>query len=111
MHIGVMGTMAQMFLGDLREKTRRGQLGRARAGRIPGGLAYGYDVVPPAPGAREAGERRINPAEAAIVRRVFAAYAAGASARQIALELNAEQVPGPGGRPRGDTTIRGQVAC
>ena len=48
MHIGIMGTMAQMTLADLREKTRRGQLGRARAGRIPGGLAYGYEVVPPA---------------------------------------------------------------
>ncbi len=50
MHVGIMGTMAQMTLSDLREKTRRGQLGRARAGRIPGGLAFGYDVVPPQAG-------------------------------------------------------------
>ena len=110
MHIGIMGTMAQMTLADLREKTRRGQLGRARAGRIPGGLAYGYEVVPPAPGSRDAGERRINETEAAIVRRIFRAYAAGASARHIARDLNAEGVPGPGGRPWGDTTIRGQAA-
>ena len=110
MHIGIMGTMAQMTLADLREKTRRGQLGRARAGRIPGGLAYGYEVVPPAPGSREAGERRIKEAEAAVVRRVFRAYAAGASARHIARDLNAEGIPGPGGRPWGDTTIRGQLA-
>nr|WP_321985716.1 recombinase family protein [uncultured Lichenicoccus sp.] len=39
MHVGIMGTMAQITLVDLREKTRRGQLGRARAGRISGGLA------------------------------------------------------------------------
>jgi len=84
MHIGIMGTMAQMALSDLRDKTRRGQLGRVRAGRIPGGLAFGYDVVPPPPGAKEAGERRIRPDEAAIVRRIFHDYAAGVSARQIA---------------------------
>jgi site-specific DNA recombinase len=47
MHIGIMGTMARMTPRDLREKTRRGQLGRVRAGRIPGGLAYGYEVIPP----------------------------------------------------------------
>ena len=109
MHIGIMGTMAQMTLTDLRDKTRRGQLGRARAGRIPGGLAYGYEVVPPPPGAKEAGERRIVPGEAAIVRQIFADYAAGRSPRHIARQLNAAQVPGPGGRPWGDTTIRGQV--
>jgi DNA invertase Pin-like site-specific DNA recombinase len=71
MHIGIMGTMAQMTLSDLRDKTKRGQLGRVRAGRIPGGLAYGYEVVPPAPGAKDAGERRIKPGEAGVVRRIF----------------------------------------
>ncbi len=43
------------------------QLGRARAGRTPGGLAYGYEVVPQAAGAKEGGERRIVPTEAAVV--------------------------------------------
>lgn len=109
MHVGIMGTMAQMYISDLREKTKRGQLGRARAGRIPGGIAYGYDVVPPAPGSKEAGERRINPAEAEIVQRIFRDYAVGKSPRVIARELNQERIPGPGGRPWGDTTIRGQV--
>ena len=109
MHIGLMGVMAQMFLADLRDKVRRGQLGRAMAGRTPGGLAFGYDVVPPPPGASESGERRINAAEAAIVRRVFEEYAGGASPRTIAKTLNEVGVPGPGGRPWIDTTIRGQV--
>ena len=31
MHIGIMGTMAQMSLSDTRDKVRRAQLGRARA--------------------------------------------------------------------------------
>jgi site-specific DNA recombinase len=109
MHIGIMGTMAQMTLSDMRDKVRRGQLGRARAGRIPGGLAYGYEVVPPPPGAKESGERRIKPAEADIVRRIFRDYAAGVSPRKLASKLNAEHTPGPEGRPWIDTTIRGQV--
>ena len=109
MHVGIMGTMAQMTLADLREKTRRGQLGRARAGRIPGGLAFGYEVVPLPPGAQEAGERRIKEAEAEVVRRIFRDFAAGHSPRHIAHKLNAEGIPGPDGRRWGDTTIRGKA--
>ncbi len=108
LHIGIMGTMAQMTLTDLGNKVRRGQLGRARQGKIPGGLAFGYTVVPPAPGAKEAGDRTINEAEAEIVRRIFQEYAAGWSPRRIAKQLNDEGVPGPGGRVWIDTTIRGQ---
>jgi len=108
MHIGIMGTMAQMTLSDLRDKTKRGQLGRARAGRVPGGLAYGYAVVPPAPGSPDAGERKIISAEAAIVGRIFKSYAAGTCPRTIARDLNAADIPGPDGRPWIDTTIRGE---
>lgn len=56
------------------------------------------------------GERRINEAEAEIVRRIFREFAAGRSPRAIALDLNREGVPGPFGRAWGDTTIRGH-AC
>jgi DNA invertase Pin-like site-specific DNA recombinase len=107
MHIGMLGTMAQLYLSDLREKTWRGQLGRALQGKLPGGKAYGYDVVTDDKGA--AGDRRINPAEAAIVRRIFHEFADGHGPRAIAKRLNGEGVPGPGGRPWGDTTIRGQA--
>jgi site-specific DNA recombinase len=108
MHVGMLGTMAQLFLADLREKTWRGQLGRALQGRAPGGKAYGYDVVDG--GSKGVtGERRINEAEAAVVRRIFREFAEGCSPRAIARQLNAEGVPGPGGRPWGDTTIRGQA--
>ena len=108
MHVGIMGTMAQLALSDLRDKTRRGLLGRVRAGRIPGGLAFGYEVVPPAPGTMEAGERRIRPEQAQVVARIFRDFAGGKSPRRIAQELNAAGVPGPDGRPWIDTTIRGQ---
>jgi site-specific DNA recombinase len=43
------------------------------------------------------GDRTINEAEAAVVRRIFADYIAGKSSRAIALELNKEGAPGPQG--------------
>jgi hypothetical protein len=102
--------MSQLFLSDLREKTWRGMLGRARAGRVPGGRAYGYDIVEPEGGGRKGnrGERRINVAEAAIVRRIFREFAAGISPREIAKRLNKEKIKAPDCRFWNDTTIRGQ---
>src|SRR5271155_4052729 len=45
LHIGMLGTMAQLYLSDLREKVWRGQLGRALQGKLPGGKAFGYDLM------------------------------------------------------------------
>ena len=104
MHVGMLGTMAQMFLADLREKTKRGQLGRVLQGRAAAGKAFGYDVVEDT----ERGGRVINPAEAAVVERIFTMFAHGVSPRAIARRLNEEHVPGPENRPWQDTTIRGQ---
>jgi site-specific DNA recombinase len=104
MHVGLLGTMAQLYLSDLKEKTRRGQLGRALACKIPGGRAYGYRLVEGA-----CGERQVNDAEAVVVRRIFREFAEGRSPRAIAKALNAEGIPGPDGRQWRDTTIRGQV--
>jgi len=104
MHVGLLGTMAQLYLSDLKQKTRRGQLGRALAGKIPGGKAYGYQLVEGA-----CGERQVNDSEALVVRRIFREFAAGKSPRAIAKALNADGLPGPHGRQWRDTTIRGQV--
>jgi DNA invertase Pin-like site-specific DNA recombinase/vacuolar-type H+-ATPase subunit E/Vma4 len=112
LHVGLKGTMNALFLKDLADKTRRGMRGRVEAGRAGGGLCYGYDVVKrnDAAGEPVRGERRINEAEAEIVRRIFREFAAGRSPRSIALGLNHEGVPGPFGSTWGDTTIRGH-AC
>ncbi len=98
-----------MTLSDLREKTRRGQQGRARAGRIPRGLAEGDEVVTPAPGSREAGRvsDRAQQGRDQSARLRFVCGRRVATASRI--RLNAEKVPGPGSRPRGETTIRGKV--
>jgi site-specific DNA recombinase len=55
------------------------------------------------------GERKINEAEAVIVRRIFREFAAGKSPRAIATDLNRDGILGPFGRAWGDTTIRGHV--
>ncbi len=107
LHVGLKGTMNALFLKDLADKTRRGLRGRIEKGRSGGGLCYGYAVVRSMDGER--GGREIIEAEAAVVCRIFADFAAGKSPRRIAAELNRESTPGPGGRPWGDTTIRGHA--
>lgn len=53
------------------------------------------------------GERKINAAEAGIVRRIFNDYAAGKVPQAIAKQLNKEAVPGPSGTAWGPSTIHG----
>ena len=85
MHTGLKGLMGEMFLKQLADKTRRGQLGKARAGLIMSGLCYGYDVA-------GKGTRTVNEDQATIVRRIYREYASGISPREIALKLNTEKV-------------------
>lgn len=94
-HVGLKGTMSALFLKDLAQKTRRGQIGRVKAGRIPGGKSYGYDVVKEGD---DRGRRAINPDEADIVRRIFREYATGKGPLAIVRDLNGEGMPGPTGR-------------
>ena len=110
LHVGLKGTMNALFLKDLADKTRRGLRGRVEAGQSGGGNSYGYDVVKRIgdDGEPVRGERRINPQQAAIVRRIFAEYAAGSSPKAIARALNREKVPGPRGRDWAASTIHGQ---
>jgi site-specific DNA recombinase len=107
LHVGLKGTMNALFLKDLADKTRRGLRGRVEQGRSGGGLCYGYKIAGTDNGER--GGREIVEHEAAVIRRIFADFAAGKSPRRIAAELNREGTAGPGGRPWGDTTIRGHA--
>ena len=74
LHIGLKGTMGALYLKDLADKTRRGLRGRVEDGKSGGGNSYGYKVVrkASAAGEPERGDREIDSAEAAIVRRIFA---------------------------------------
>jgi site-specific DNA recombinase len=109
LHVGLKGTMNAVFLKDLAAKTHRGLRGRIEAGRSAGGISYGYKVVRKTDerGDPVHGERAIDRNEAAVVHRIFREFTTGKSPRAIARQLNAERIPGPGGRPWGDTTIRG----
>ena len=109
LHVGLKGTMNALFLKDLADKTRRGLRGRVEEGKSGGGLCFGYDVVKrlAADGEPIRGDRTINEAEAAVVRRIFADYLAGKSSRAIAFELNKDGVPGPQGAEWGPSTIHG----
>jgi site-specific DNA recombinase len=73
-----------------------------REGLAGGGLTYGY-----APVVGERGKRTIVEAEAVIVQRIFAEYVAGRTPREIAIDLNREQVPAPRGDFWGASTIHG----
>ena len=111
LHVGLKGCMAALYVKDLADKTRRGLRGRIEAGRSGGGLCYGYDVMREsvAGAAVNAGGRRINDAEAQVVREIFRRFAAGESPRRIAFGLNAGKIPAPGGRSWGASTINGNA--
>lgn len=102
--IGIRGLMGALYLSDLKHKVRRGLSAVLRDGRSPGGRPYGYSVVPGKPG-----ELTVNEDEAAVVRQIFEAYAAGVSPRDIAANLNADGVPSPRGGRWSASTINGHM--
>jgi len=109
LHVGLKGTMNALFLKDLGQKVHRGVEGRVRQGRSGGGLCYGYEVARELDSCGEPvrGERRINEDEATIIHRICREFAAGRSPRMIAMQLNAEGVPGPNCASWGPSTIYG----
>ena len=70
---------------------------KAKAGHVTGGRVFGYDNVEilGAAGERSHTERRVNDAEASVVRRIFEHAAAGVGQARIARLLNAVGAPTP----------------
>ena len=70
---------------------------------------YGYNIVRRllADGTVSAGEREVDPEQAAIVCRIFEEYAADMTPRTIAKRLNREGIPGPRGGHWNASTING----
>ena len=97
------GTMADNVVGFVRAEmnaefrrqiakwTREAMQRKARAGHVTGGRVFGYDNV------RVNGhvERRINDAEAGVVRRIYELYATGHGLPTIAHTLNDDAAPCP----------------
>lgn len=111
LHVGLKGTMNALFLKDLAKNTHRGLRGRVEQGKSGGGISYGYDVLKRlnSEGEPVRGERTINADQAEVVRRIFRDFARGTPPRNIAQRLNAEGIPGPGGRLWSGTTVRGHA--
>jgi site-specific DNA recombinase len=89
----VQAVIAEYEREKIRERTRRGKLAKAQAGKWVGGS-------PPAYGYKTHGRGRevtlcIDEAEALTVRRIFDMYAGGDSLLTIAARLTAESVPPP----------------
>ncbi len=74
-------------------------MGRVAAGRIPGGLSYGYeaDIRIGSTGEVDRGRRRIIPEQAEVVRRIFEWRSQGRSKNWIVGQLNQTNIPGPTG--------------
>jgi len=100
--VGLRGLMSELYLSDLADKTHRGLSGRALDGASAGGLAYGYRVT-------SVGYRDIDPDQGAVVRRIFAEYLDGKSARAIAAGLNADRIPSSRGGTWAMTAIYGDT--
>lgn len=109
LHIGMKGSMNAMFIKDLGDKTRRGLMGRALAGKCAGGKAYGYKNIVKFTEAGDhiKGDRTIIPTEAVTINRIFTDYSNGISPKKIAEALNNEGIPGPSGRGWGASTLHG----
>jgi site-specific DNA recombinase len=85
-----------------RQRTYDAMVRKAKALQVTGGKVYGYrnvEVSIPDPATDRAKrlyvERRINDAEADVIRRIFELAAAGWGTRRIAHQLNADRVPAP----------------
>ena len=111
LHVGLKGTMNEIFLKDLAINTHRGLRGRVELGKSGGGNSYGYSVAPAigAGGEIERGLRTIIPSQAVIIQRIFREYLAGKSARRIAADLNREGVAAPRGGEWSFSTINGNA--
>ena len=92
---------AQQYREQARKQARDTSWSKARAGYVTGGRMFGYDNVAITKGQKKLA---VNPAEAAIVRDIYARFAAGEGLRTIAKSLNIKGAPSPRaqqGRPSG----------
>jgi site-specific DNA recombinase len=105
----IRGAVAEYERTLIADRMRRGRLARLRSGQLlPWTRApYGYRLHPERP--RDPAAVQPDPAAAAVVQELFAAYAAGGvTLHGLAAQLTTRRVPTPTGKPIWrPTTIRG----
>jgi site-specific DNA recombinase len=115
---GVRGIVNDIYIDDLREKTRRGLSGKAREGKSTGGSVYGYKRKPIIDHTRmdEYGrplvvevEREIDSEQAKWVVQIFEWFAEGHPPIWIAAKLNQLGVPSPRGTTWARSAIYGDM--
>jgi site-specific DNA recombinase len=93
---------SEMEREKISQRTSAAMRSRARHGHIAGGRTFGYR--------REAGEERVVPEQAAVIRRIFEEIAASRGLATVAKRLNADGVPSPRpGRPWSMSGVRAIV--
>ena len=102
---GMKNLMNDIFLDDLKDKTKRGMIGKVLKGFHGGGRTYGYKLVavidpshkdPYGQPARIGTRLEKDPEQEKWVRWIFEQYAEGMSPVKITDELNRQHVPPPG---------------
>ena len=98
LHIALKGAMNALYLKDVADKSRRGLIAAVKRGRILT-YCYGYEPSPTltATGEQVPGPARINPEEAAVVRRIYMEVAGGKPVAEIVRGLNLDDIPSPSG--------------
>lgn len=86
----MLGVIAEFQRNTIVENVQMGMKQRARNGKWNGGQVLGYDVVEIPSSKGNESTLRINPIEAALVRKIFCMYASGKGLRSIANQLNHE---------------------
>ena len=103
----VLGYSASREHAQIRERTMRGRMAVARAGRMPVGSSdgtYGYDY------SKATKARTVNAAEAKVVKRIFRLFTNGWSMSGIAEQLNKDGIPTKKGLLWRGATIREMLA-
>lgn len=102
MRVLFTGFGAQLFSEKISDHTKRGMQGAITRKRLHS-RAYGYNIRE----AESGSNREIDPARAAVVKRIFEEFASGRSAHAIALGLNEDRIPAPKGNSWEASTLRG----
>ena len=106
LHARMLGAVARHESEHKSERVRRALQQRAESGRSHGRRAYGWVRDHATDGAVH---EVIEPAQAAVIRRIADALLSGESLRSVTTSLNAEGVPSPTGKPWGKNMVRALV--